>query len=116
MQGFNPELKIGMQAMIIGCKQPKNTWVIGKMVTIESLHVVGEQVPDQYLSDSFKENQQSKGSFTVNVAIVSGVHTNESLLENHAVINQAYLMPLPPLDDDAIIFADENVKETEKCS
>lgn len=115
MQGFNRELKVGMQAMIVGCKQPKNSWIIGKMVIIESLHEKGEKVPDEFLSDDFKSSGNDHSAFLSNVAIVRGVHMNTSIIEDHAVINQAYLMPLPPLDDDAIIFANENVKEAEKC-
>lgn len=115
MQSFNQELEIGMMALIVGCKQPKNVWVIGRMVTIESLHQKGEQVPDQFLSDSFKGSGKGKTVFETNVAIVRGIHTNVSILEDHAVIDQKYLMPLPPLDDDAIIFANENTKELEKC-
>ena len=115
MQSFNPELKVGMQAMVIGCKQPQNSWVIGKMVIIEALHVKGGQTPDEFVSDLFKASGQAKGGYASNVAIVRGIHTNPAIIENHAVINQMYLMPLPPLDDDAIIFADEQTKETSKC-
>jgi NDP-sugar pyrophosphorylase family protein len=116
MQSFNPELKVGMLAMIIGCKQPKNSWVIGKMVTIEALHQAGESVPYAFLTEEFKAGNSDRSPFQSNCAIVRGIHVNTSIIEDHAVINQVYLMPLPPLDDDAIIFANENVKETEKCS
>jgi NDP-sugar pyrophosphorylase family protein len=116
MQSFNSKLEVGMQAMVIGCKQPKNSWVIGKMVTIEALCQKGENVPDEFLSEQFKAEDSDRTPFLSNVAIVRGIHVNTSILFNHAVINEMYLMPLPPLDDDAIIFANENVKETEKCS
>lgn len=114
MQGFNPELKVGMLAMIIGCKQPKNTWVIGKMVTIEALHESGENVPDEFLTKEFKAGGNDRSPFLSNVAIVRGIHVNTSIIEDHAVVSQMYLMPLPPLDDDVIIEATQT-KETAKC-
>jgi hypothetical protein len=116
MESFNSKLEVGMQAMIIGCKQSKNSWVIGKMVTIEALHQKGESVPDQFLTEECKAATSERHPFLSACAIVRGIHVNNVIIEDHAVINQVYLMPLPPLDDDAIIFANENVKETEKCS
>jgi hypothetical protein len=115
MQSFNPELKVGMPAMIIGCKQPKNSWVIGKMVTIEALCEKGEAVAEPFQSEQWKATGYEGGTFISDVAIVRGIHTNPAIIDDHAVINVTYLMPLPPLDDDAIIFANENVKETSKC-
>lgn len=113
---MNPELKVGMPAMIIGCKYPRNSWIIGRVVTIEALFRVGECVPDQYRSEFAKEFPcESRGSFKVDVAIVSGYNVSPFLIENHGVIGQRHLMPLPPLDDDAKLLDTETPKETEKC-
>lgn len=113
---MNPELKVGMLALIIGCKHPQNSWIIGKTVIIEGLFTIGECVPDQFRSDAAKRTPpERRGAFTTNVAIVSGYNTSPWILENHGVIGQQHLMPLPPLDDDAIIHSTETPKETEKC-
>lgn len=111
MQSFNPELKVGMPAMVIGCAKPENRHVIGKMVTVEALFKQGDKVPAEFLSIHAGPTQ----AFLSDVAIVSGIHVNRALIENHAVINVKYLMPLPPLDDDVIIEATEKPKETVKC-
>jgi len=109
---FNQELKVGDPAMIIGCRNPENSHVIGKMVVIEALVEAGKCLPPEFTALGFVAGHIS----TERMAIVSGIHTHYLLIENHANIAAKYLMPLPPLDDDAIIFANENVKETEKCS
>ncbi len=116
MKSFNPELKVGMQAMVIGCKQPKNSWIIGKVVTIEALCVIGESVPDEFRSALAQQTPpESRGKFVIDVAIVSGYHTNPSMAENHGISDRKYLMPLPPLDDDVIVESTETPKETSKC-
>lgn len=116
MQSFNSELKVGMQAMVIGCKHPENSWIIGRVVTIEALFVIGESVPYEFRSPLGKLTPpERRGKFAVDVAIVSGYHTNPYMAENHGISDRKYLMPFPPLDDDAIIESTETPKETSKC-
>lgn len=109
MQGFNPELKIGMQAMIINVTQPQNAHLIGTMVTIEDLRGVGESVQQWY------EDIYTVLPLKVDMAIVTGIGTGKHHKEGYSTIQQRHLMPLPPLDDDVIILATEKPKETEKC-
>lgn len=110
---MNSELKVGMKALVIGCKHPKNSWIIGRMVTIEALCVMGESVPDEFRSPMAQLTPPDRrGKFVVDVAIVSGYHTNAHMAENHGISDQKYLMPLPPLDDDASIFHTETPTET----
>lgn len=109
MQGFNPELKIGMQAMIIGTHQPKNSHVIGKMVTIEGLGDAGE-LRDEWFNEIYVGIPLPRP-----LALISGIGTGAGIVDGHSTIQQKYLMPLPPLDDDDMIFANENTKELEKC-
>lgn len=111
MQGFNPELKIGMQAMIIGVRNPDNAWAIGKLVVIEAFVEVGECLPPEFTAQGFASTHKNPEK----MAIVSGVHTHYLVIENHANINIKYLMPLPPLDDDVIIEATQKPKELAKC-
>lgn len=113
---MNPELKVGMLAMIIGCKQPRNSWIIGRIVTVEALFRIGECVPEQYRSEfGIQHDPEVRGAFKVDVAIVSGYNVSPLIIDNHGVIGQRHLMPLPPLDDDAKLFNTETPKETEKC-
>lgn len=102
MESFNGKLEVGMQAMVIGCKRPVNSWVIGKMVTIEALHQKGEFVPEQFLSELWFSEGHDPSAFLSNCAIVSGIHVNKAIVSNHAVINEIYLMPLPPLEEPSI--------------
>lgn len=110
MQSFNPELKVGMQAMIIGVHQPKNVHLIGKVVMIEALLAIGDSVQEWYV-DTY-----TVSPLKYNMAIITGLSTGLHHKEGYSTIRQEHLMPLPPLDDDATIFANENVKEAEKCS
>jgi hypothetical protein len=93
MQGFNPELKVGMQAMIIGVRYPENAHKIGKVVTIEGLGSIGD-VPGWY-SQPYSETK-----LTFDLALVSGIGPTPGILNGMSSIQQKYLMPLPPLDDD----------------
>lgn len=119
MQSFNPELKVGMLAMIIGCSKPENTYLIGTMVTVEAIMEMGETFPDQYLSqkakDALVQGRIKWTPFKRQTILVSGVNTHWTVKENHASFNPIHLMPLPPLDDDVIIEATETPKETSKC-
>lgn len=109
MQGFNPELKVGMQAMIIGTHQPKNSHVIGKMVTIEGLGNIGE-LRDEWFNEIYIGTPLPRP-----LALISGIGTGAGIIDGHSTIQQKYLMPLPPLDDDVIVEATQKPKETAKC-
>lgn len=115
MQSFNPELKVGMPAMVIGVLHPQNSHLIGKMVVVEALFSIGEIMPESYCSDSWIASGRKYNPFKKNVAIVEGCHINPAMKEPFALFDQKNLMPLPPLDDDAIIFANEEEKELVKC-
>lgn len=109
MESFNPQLQIGMQAMVINVHHEKNSHLIGKMVTVEALCDSG-MVPGEWFNPVF-ENRKAEFA----LALVSGLGTAGGHKADCATIQQRHLMPLPPLDDDAIIFANENTKELEKC-
>ena len=108
MQGFNPELKVGIPAMVVGVRDPKNSHIIGKMVVIEALCDAGLVPPEWYDPVFVKDTDYS-------LALVTGLGDRRGHRKSCSTIQQRHLMPLPPLDDDAIIFANENEKETEKC-
>lgn len=108
MQSFNPELKVGMQAMVINVHHPENTHLIGKLVMVEALLSVGESVQEWY------DSAYTVLPLKFNMAIVTGVGTGKHHKDGYATFKQIYLMPLPPLDDDAIIEATQT-KETAKC-
>lgn len=109
MQSFNTELKVGMQAMIIGVALPENAGYVGKMVTIEALLDVGESVQQWY------DEGYSVTPLKYAMAIITGLGTGKHHKPGYATIQQKYLMPLPPLDDDVIIEAAQKPKETSKC-
>lgn len=109
MEGFSGKLEVGQMAMVVGCRDPRNSHVIGKIVTIEGLCDIGP-VPPEWYNPVFEKDTD------INLALVTGLGSRGGHRENCSTIQQRHLMPLPPLDDDAIIFANENVKETEKCS
>lgn len=110
MQSFNPELKVGMQAMIVGTRLPEHSHHIGKIVTIEDLADAGE------VKDAWFTPNHYNTTLSVSLALISGIGKTVGINGNMSTIQQKNLMPLPPLDDDDMIFANENVKETEKCS
>lgn len=113
---MNPELKVGVPAMIVGCKHPENSWLIGKVVVVEALFQIGEVLSDEFRSELMKKTPpEARAPFTLDVAVVSGCQVNENMLVNHCVVAQSHLMPLPPLDDDAKLLDTEIPKETEKC-
>lgn len=105
---FNPELKVGMQAMVIGVHQPKNSHMIGKVVTVEGLADIGE-VRDEWFTEMFHGVALKHV-----VALVTGLGKTHGFIGECSLIQQKYLMPLPPLDDDVIIEATQ-IKETAKC-
>lgn len=114
-QGTNTELKVGMLAMIIGCRQPENRdTLIGKVVTIEALPDVGDNIVEFYDGEHtvIRENH-------TNIAICYGAEgkarrcTNDglsTLKDNYTRHNRKYLMPLPPLGD---VYDQEMVDEME---
>lgn len=103
-RGMNTELKVGMLAMIIGCRQPENReTLIGKVVTIEALPNLGDNIVEFYNGEHtvIRENHPD-------VAICYGAQgkTRQStkdglstLNDNIARIDRKNLMPLPPLGD-----------------
>lgn len=112
MESFNTELKIGMQAMIVGCTHPENTHLIGKMVTVEAFVEAGQLIPRQYTTIDVGADS----SCSYQRSIVSGVNTTRILIANHASLNSKHLMPLPPLDDENFEESKSiEIKETAKC-
>lgn len=109
MQGYNPELKVGMPAMIINVRQMKNLHMIGKMVTVIDLADIGD-VKDEWFTE-----KHHGVNLKVALALIDGVGDCAGVLNGYSTIQQAHLMPLPPLDDDVIIEATEKPKETVKC-
>lgn len=108
MHSFNPELKVGMLAMVINVRLPEHVVHIGKTVLIEDLADAGEIKNDWYAS----EYQGIK--LAVPLALISGLGKTPGVNGNMSTIQQKHLMPLPPLDDDVIIEATQT-KETAKC-
>lgn len=100
MKPFNNEIEVGQKALIIGCKHPENSWVIGMTVTVEGLFLKYESVPDEFRSELGRRTPHDRrGKFIDDSAVVSGFNINDFLRENHAVIARKYLMPIPPLGD-----------------
>ncbi len=112
MQSFNPELKVGEQAMIIGVHNQKNAHKIGKIVVIEGLANAGE-----VCDDWFTEIHMGV-SLKYDLALVSGIGDTPGIVGGFSIIQQKYLMPLPPLEDPSIddcTFTPIVQKENAKC-
>jgi hypothetical protein len=93
------KLEVGQQALIIGCRDPKNSWVIGKVVVIRALLSIGEAIPDDLLVPPYV------GSDLIckcDGAIVEGLTFTPALIADHTLINVKHLMPLPPLKEKQI--------------
>ena len=119
MQG---KLEIGMPALIIGVGAPENSWLIGSVVTVEGFWKVGQDVTDVYLGVREAGHSIVVREKCIGLVLVSGCkRTGRTQTENFCMspgfanLQEKNLMPLPPLDDDAIIEATEKTKETEKC-
>lgn len=106
---FNPELKVGMLAMVINVRMPEHTRHIGKTVMIEDLADVGE-IKDSWFTDEYQGRKLG-----ASLALISGLGKTQGVNGNMSTIQQKHLMPLPPLDDDVIIEATQKPKETVKC-
>lgn len=114
-QGMNTELKVGMLAVIIGCKQPENRdALIGKVVTIEALPDHGDNIVEFYDGEHtvIRENHP-------NIAICYGAQAKvnrdttdglSTLKDSHTRLDRKYLMPLPPLGD---VYDQEMMDEME---
>ena len=109
MQSFNPELKVGMQAMVINTTKPENSHLIGRVVMVEALHDVGDSIQEWYVAG------YNVLPLKHAMAIVTGLPTGKHHKEGYSTIQQRHLMPLPPLDDDIITEATAKPKETVKC-
>ncbi|WOZ57555.1 hypothetical protein [Pseudomonas phage vB_PseuGesM_254] len=116
------KLEIGMPAMIIGSGKPENSWLIGSVVTVEGFWKIGQDVTDAYLGVKEAGYTVEVGSQCSSLVLVSSCkRTAKSgcgrflMKPGFANLQEKHLMPLPPLDDDAIIEATEKTKETEKC-
>lgn len=119
---MNPELKVGMPAMIIGCRHPENSYLIGTVVMIEEIWEPGMDVTRWYIGAA-----ENRCRITVKDTTLANILVSEckrtahdatqtfSMPNGYANLSPKYLMPLPPLDDDAIILHTETPKETEKC-
>ena len=46
---MKPELEIGMPAMIIGCKRPENSYLIGTVVKVEAFWNKGDDITSFYI-------------------------------------------------------------------
>ena len=107
MQGFNQGIQIGQQALIIGTRQLKNSFLIGRIVTVEDFWEAGEDVSRSYLEAEGRQIIYN-GSADGPCAVVSSSdykHTGKtksgefSMPTGRFPILVKYLMPLPPLDD-----------------
>lgn len=116
---MKPELEIGMPAMIIGCKRPENSYLIGTIVKIEAFWNKGDDITSFYIGA--KESGTTVRCNTSAAVVSESKFTNNTtcgefhMPKGWTNIDPKYLMPLPPLDDDAIIEATEKPKETTKC-
>lgn len=114
-RGMNTELKVGMLAMIIGCSQPENReTLIGKVVTIEALPDVGDNIVEFYDGERtvIRENRLSiaicyGAQGKIKLGTKDGLST---LKDNFTRIDRKNLMPLPPLGD---VYAQEMMDEME---
>lgn len=111
---MNPELKVGMLAMVVGCRKPKNLNKIGKIVELEYEVPVSSftEIPSKYIIEGIR----LAGPMTSACWVVKGTDSHSGAYkEGFACFEARHLMPLPPLDDDAKLFNTETPKETEKC-
>lgn len=100
------KLEIGQLAMIIGCRHPENSWVIGNMVTVEAILSAGSKMPAQYMADWMRDRIESGKALWPDLpedrVIVSGVNTSDLHGKNYASFNPKHLMPLPPLPEEEL--------------
>lgn len=109
---MNNDLQIGQPAIIIGCYNPSNSWIIGRVVTVVELISAGEKLSDEY----FNGGNPFDITAPVNLAMVTGVNTELCIIDNHALIQQKYLMPIPPLDDDVLDEVECSTQQLEKVN
>lgn len=101
MNLFSNKLEVGMQAMIINTTKPENKSLIGKIIRIEAILEVGDDISEFYLH---------KGKVIENYpiwVICSGVSApvpctsanGAIMIPNHARFKKEHLMPIPPLEE-----------------
>lgn len=97
MKLFNNALDVGMKAIIIGTKQPKNSHLIGKIVTVECFLKDKETISSEYLVEGVRAHVATG----CGVAVISGAigRNSENWKEGYRMIDPKHLMPLPPLDE-----------------
>lgn len=112
MQQFNNQLQVGQLAMIINTTKPENSELIGKIVTIEMLPALGEEVSHFYHVRKGRVVVEGDG----NRAFCSGqtpphnapLSDGTPMIDNHVRLKREYLMPLPPLPEE------ENIEQMDK--
>ena len=96
MKPFNNMLEVGMKAIIIGTRLPENSWLIGKVVTVECFLSSGEEIPQRYTTSDMKTGQLAE-IFVVVSGEIGRLTTRWR--EGFRMFNPKNLMPLPPLDE-----------------
>ncbi|QPB10524.1 hypothetical protein QGX23_gp128 [Pseudomonas phage PN09] len=108
MESFNNRLEVGMLAMIIGCSQPENSSIIGKIVTVECLTQVGDNVRPFYEGGADPSKPVVERS--AGMVFATGVDApkrdplsdNSYLARNTVRLRSQFLMPLPPLPEEEL--------------
>lgn len=109
---FDGKLEIGMLAMIINTRHEANRSLIGKIVTIEEIPAIGDDVSHLFptATNVIRENHPD-------IVICSGASApypsvtsrGDAVREGYVRLASKNLMPLPPLDEEE--FAKERELE-----
>lgn len=102
------EVKVGELAIVISTTHVANRGLIGRVVTVVAIAETAKERDDWY-------EPPRANYLDFKLALVSGLGPTSGVKDGHSIILVKHLMPLPPLDDDAIIEATEKPKETTKC-
>jgi hypothetical protein len=96
MERFDSRIEVGMQAIVIGTKYPVNSYLIGRVVSVEALTEKKKKMPPEYLDDGMDDPTISE----IDGAIVQGEGLQHFGLKPNLVhISRKNLMPLPPLEE-----------------
>lgn len=99
---FEGWLEIGGLALIVGCEKPENSWVIGKIVTIEVFNNLGDDITWLFPTARFVQETYPDMVVCSGVDSKSVTSHGQAILPNHLRINKKYLMPLPPLEEEEL--------------
>lgn len=102
---YKGNLRVGGDALIIGCSFPENSYMIGSMVTVEYIKDVGDEIPEHFKA---KEGTWDYYPGERLVVVSSPVHSHPAFISNHLGIMAKFLMPMDDPDFTKELEQEEN--------